>query len=93
VWLRTYALDIHSHITLHHSICIHKHSFIAFVFLSGCFGKKKKWSFMFRYVQKRKKLRQKEEVVFYASLCTKRREGVFSPSAQNTDFVHIKAPQ
>jgi hypothetical protein len=26
-------------------------------------------------------------------LCTKRREGVFSPSAQNTDFVHIKAPQ
>jgi hypothetical protein len=42
--------------TLHYIIafCIHKHSFIAFVFLNGCFGKKKKWSFMFRYVQKRK---------------------------------------
>jgi len=39
------------------------------------------------------KLWQKEEMGFYASLCTKRREGVFSPSAQNTDFVHIKASQ
>jgi hypothetical protein len=42
---------------------------------------------------KKEKLWQKEEMVFYASLCTKRREGVFSPSAQNTDFVHIKASQ
>jgi hypothetical protein len=42
---------------------------------------------------KKEKLRQKQEVVFYASMCTKRREGVFSPSTQNTDFVHIKAPQ
>jgi hypothetical protein len=25
-------------------------------------------------------------------LCTKRREGVFSPSAQNANFVHTKAP-
>jgi hypothetical protein len=40
---------------------------------------------------KKEKLRQKEEAVFNASLCTKRREGVFSPSAQNIDFVHIKA--
>ena len=36
----------------------------------------------------RKKLRRKK---FYASLCTKRREGVFSPSAQNRSFVHSKA--
>ena len=42
---------------------------------------------------KKAKLRQKEEATFWASLCTKRREGVFSPSAQNTDFVHIKATQ
>ena len=42
---------------------------------------------------KKAKLPQKEEAVFNASLCTKRREGVFSPSAQNTDFVHIKATQ
>ena len=42
---------------------------------------------------KKEKLWQKEEMVFYASLCPKRREGVFSPSAQNTDFVHIKATQ
>ena len=41
----------------------------------------------------KERLRQKEEAAFYASLCTKRREGVFSPSAQKTDFVHIKAPQ
>ena len=94
MWLRLYVLDIHSHITLHHSICIHKHSFMASVLLSGCFGKKEKYSFMFWSVQKKEKLRQKEEVVFYvlykkaklpqkeeavfnASLCTKRREGVF----------------
>jgi hypothetical protein len=45
-------------------------------------------------VQKRKvSLLDKKKNCFYASLCTKRREGVFSPSAQNTDFVHIKAPQ
>ena len=40
----------------------------------------------------KERLRQKAEAAFYASLCTKRREGVFSPSAQKTDFVHIKAP-
>jgi hypothetical protein len=60
--------------TLHHSICIHKHSFIAFVLLSGCFGKRKKWSFMFRHVQKRKKLRQEEEAAFYVSSCTKKKK-------------------
>ena len=50
--------------TLHHSICIHKHSFIAFVFLSGCFGKRKKWSFMFRYVQKRKSFGKRKKRSF-----------------------------
>ena len=34
---------------------------------------------------------KKENVVFYASLRTKRTEGVFSPSAQKGNFVHIKA--
>jgi hypothetical protein len=32
------------------------------------------------------------KVVFYASMCTKRREGVFLPSARKDNFVHIKAP-
>src|SRR5688572_17941837 len=27
--------------TLHHGICMHKHSFIAFAFLNGCFGTEK----------------------------------------------------
>ena len=45
------------------------------------------------FVYKKESFGKKENVVFYASLRTKRREGVFSPSAQNTDFVHIKATQ
>jgi len=48
-------------------------------------------SFVPRCVRK-EELRQKEKAVFYASLCTKRREGVFSPSSQKDNFVHIKAP-
>ena len=34
------------------------------------------------FVYKKESFRKKENVVFYASLRTKRREGVFSPSAQ-----------
>ena len=79
------CLDIHLHITLHHSICIHKHSSRHMQDnhhhgISVCFGKKKK---------RKKELRGQKEsfgkkgnVVFYASLRTKRREGVFTPSAQ-----------
>jgi hypothetical protein len=54
-------------------------------------AKRKKLSFVLRRVRK-EELRQKGKAVFYASLCTKRREGVFSPSAQKDNFVHIKAP-
>jgi len=54
-------------------------------------ARKKKLSFVLRCVRK-EELRQKEKAVFYASLCTKRREGVFSPSSQKDNFVHIKAP-
>ena len=50
--------------TLHHSICIHKHSFIAFVLLSGCFDKRKKWPFMFRHVQKRKSFGKRKKRSF-----------------------------
>ena len=62
-----------------------------------CFGVYKKEKLrqkeevVFYVLYKKAKLPQKEEAVFNASLCTKRREGVFSPSAQNIDFVHIKA--
>ena len=59
--------------TLHHSICIHKHSFIAFVFLSGCFGKRKKWSFMFRYVQKRKSFGKRKKRSFMFRYVQKRK--------------------
>jgi hypothetical protein len=51
--------------------------------------KKKEKSF---FVYKKESFGRKGNVVFYASLCTKRREGVFSPSAQKDNFVHIKAP-
>jgi hypothetical protein len=34
------------------------------------------------FVYKKESFGKKGNVVFYASLCTKRREGVFSPSAQ-----------
>jgi hypothetical protein len=53
--------------------------------------RKKKLSFVLRRVRK-EEFRKKGKVVFYASLCTKRREGVFSPSAQKDNFVHNKAP-
>jgi hypothetical protein len=36
-------------------------------------------------------MRRNSKENFYASLCTKRREGVFSPSAQKRSFVHSKA--
>jgi hypothetical protein len=38
------------------------------------------------FVYKKESFGKKENVVFYASLCTKRREGVFSPSAQKRKF-------
>jgi hypothetical protein len=38
------------------------------------------------FVYKKESFEKKENVVFYASLCTKRREGVFSPSAQKRKF-------
>ena len=43
------------------------------------------------FVYKKESFKKKENVVFYASLRTKRREGVFSPSAQKENFDHIKA--
>jgi hypothetical protein len=45
------------------------------------------------FVYKKESFGKKGNVVFYASLRTKRREGVFSPSAQKKkeNFVHIKA--
>jgi hypothetical protein len=43
-------------------------------------------------VYEKKSFGRKGNVVVYASLCTKRREGVFSLSAQKGNFVHIKAP-
>jgi hypothetical protein len=44
-------------------------------------------------VYKKESFGKEGNVVFYASLRTKRREGVFSPSAQKKkeNFVHIKA--
>jgi len=54
-------------------------------------AKRKKMSFVLRCVRK-KSFGKKKKLFFYASLCTKRREGVFSPSAQKDNFVHIKAP-
>jgi hypothetical protein len=38
------------------------------------------------FVYKKESFGKKENVVFYASLRTKRREGVFSPSAQKRKF-------
>jgi hypothetical protein len=35
--------------------------------------------------------RLRKRKISYASLCTKRREGVFSPSAQKRSFAHNKA--
>jgi hypothetical protein len=49
--------------------------------------KKKRKSFVF----KKESFGKKGNVLFYASLRTKRREGVFSPSAQKENFAHIKA--
>jgi hypothetical protein len=43
-------------------------------------GKKKREKSFFVY--EKKSFGRKGNVMFYASLCTKRREGVFSPSAQ-----------
>jgi hypothetical protein len=43
-------------------------------------------------VYEKKSFGKKGKAVFYASLCTKRREGVFSLSAQKDNFVNIKAP-
>jgi hypothetical protein len=39
------------------------------------------------FVYKKESFGKKENVVFYASLCTKRREGVFSPSAQKRQVL------
>jgi hypothetical protein len=44
------------------------------------------------FVYKKESFGKKGNVAFYASLCAKRREGVFSPSAQKKEnFVHNKA--
>jgi hypothetical protein len=37
------------------------------------------------------RLRKKKKKQFYASLCTKRREGVFRLRLKNANFVHTKA--
>jgi hypothetical protein len=60
-------------------------------------AKEKKGSFVHKEKEKmlfsmKESFGKKENVVFYASLRTKRREGVFSPLAQKkVNFVHIKA--
>jgi hypothetical protein len=76
------GLDIHLHDTLHHTFAfinihldIHKDHHHHSI--DRCFGSKEKAS------EKRNK--------FYASLCTKRREGVFRLRLKNTNFVHTKA--
>jgi hypothetical protein len=78
------SLNIHLHDTLHHTfafINIHLdiHRIIIITTYTLASALKEKAS------EKRKK-RQ-----FYASLCTKRREGVFHLRLKNINFVHIKA--
>jgi len=49
-------------------------------------AKRKKKGGRKSFVYKKESFGKKENVVFYASLRTKRREGVFSPSAQKRKF-------
>jgi hypothetical protein len=50
--------------------------------------RKKENCLLYFVLYEKKSFGKKGKVVFYASLCTKRREGVFSPSAQKDNFVH-----
>jgi hypothetical protein len=78
------CLDIHLHGTLHHTfafINIHLdiHRIITIITQTVASALKTK-------LRKKKKKKQ-----FYASLCTKRREGVFRLRVKNANFVHTKA--
>jgi hypothetical protein len=77
------GLDIHLHGTLHHTfafINIHLgiHRIIIIITYTVTSALKRR-------------LQKKEKEAFYASLCTKRREGVFRLRLKNVNFVHIKA--
>jgi hypothetical protein len=72
--------DIHLCNTSHHVICIHKH---AFRHIESSLYRTKNTD--------ASAIKRNSKENFYASLCTKRREGVFSPSAQKRSFVHSKA--
>jgi hypothetical protein len=82
LWFLNICFGIHLHDTLHHVICIHKHSFRHRIIIIShkkdrCFGNEEKFR------RKKKK--------FHASLCTKRREGVFLLRLKKRSFVHSKA--
>jgi hypothetical protein len=74
--------DIHLHDTLHHVICTHKHSF-RHIESPSYHTKKTDASAM------RKNFVERGS--FHASLCTKRREGVFRLRLKKRSFVHSKA--
>jgi hypothetical protein len=74
------CFDIHLRNTSHHVICIHKH---AFRHIESSLYRTKNTD--------ASTMKRNSKENFYASLCTKRREGVFSPSAQKRSFVHSKA--
>jgi hypothetical protein len=75
------CLDIHLHGTLHHifafiNIHLDIHRIIIIIITQTVASALKT------------KLRKKKQ--FYASLCTKRREGVFRLRLKNANFVHTK---
>jgi hypothetical protein len=78
------SLNIHLHDTLHHTfafINIHLdiHRIIIIITYTLASSIKEKAS------------EKKEKRQFYASLCTKRRKGVFRLRLKNVNFVHTKA--
>jgi hypothetical protein len=79
------CLDIHLHHTLHHT----------FAFINIHLGIRRTIIIITQAVALAPKIRlwQKEEKKssLYASLCTKRREGVFRLRLKNANFVHTKA--
>jgi hypothetical protein len=78
------SLNIHLHDTLHHTfafINIHLDIHRIIIVITYTLA-----SALKRRLRKKRKKRQ-----FYASMCTKRREGVFRLRLKNVNFVHNKA--
>jgi hypothetical protein len=79
------SLNIHLHDTLHHTfafINIHLdiHKIIIIII-----------TYTLASALKEKALEKRGKRQFYASLCTKRREGVFRLRLKNINFIHTKA--